>query len=363
VSAVALRGVRKRFGAVETIHGVDLDVAAGELCVLVGPSGCGKSTLLRIVAGLEAPTAGDVMIGGEVVTDRLPAERGVAMVFQSYALYPHMTAYENLAFGLRVARRDRATVARRVRDAARALHIEPLLDRRPRQLSGGQRQRVAIGRAITREPRVFLLDEPLSNLDAALRVEMRLELLALKRRLAATMLYVTHDQVEAMTLADRLVLLDAGRVVQIGPPLDLYERPRTRFAAGFLGTPRMSFLDAETVSASPGAVTVRLAGGATLAVPIGAGAPQPAGGTPLTLGIRPEHVLPDGRGDATVPGRVAMVERLGAETYAYLSAEGGTLVARIDPAARVAVGDLYRAGLPARACHLFDGAGLALPRA
>src|SRR5512140_3098367 len=242
MAQVQLRNVKKSFGPVQVIKGVDLDVAHREFVVFGGPPGCGKSTLLRLIAGLEDITSGDLFIDGRRVNAALPSERGIAMVFQSYALYPHMTVYENMAFGLRLAKASKAELDRRVREAARVLQIEPLLDRKPRALSGGQRQRVAIGRAITREPKVFLFDEPLSNLDAGLRVQMRLEIARLKDAVDATMIYVTHDQVEAMTLADRIVVLNAGRVEQVGSPLELYRRPRNVFVAGFLGSPKMNFI-------------------------------------------------------------------------------------------------------------------------
>src|SRR5215212_2498175 len=241
---VVLKNVQKSFGRIKVIHGVDLDIRDGEFVVFVGPSGCGKSTLLRLIAGLEDITAGDLFIGGERVNDLVPAKRGIAMVFQSYALYPHMNVYDNMAFGLELAKSSKAEIDAKVREAARMLQIEALLERKPRQLSGGQRQRVAIGRAIVRDPRVFLFDEPLSNLDAALRVQMRVEIAKLHHELSATMIYVTHDQVEAMTLADRIVVLDAGRVMQFGSPLELYHHPANRFVAGFIGSPKMNILPA-----------------------------------------------------------------------------------------------------------------------
>src|SRR6188768_4142296 len=252
MAGLQLRGINKSFGAVRVIHDVDLDIDDGEFVVFVGPSGCGKSTLLRTISGLEEPTAGQVFIGGEDVTDFDPAERGVAMVFQSYALYPHMTVEQNMGFGLRMGGMPRDQVASRVSEAARVLEIEDLMARKPRQLSGGQRQRVAIGRAIVREPKAFLFDEPLSNLDAELRVQMRIEIAKLHQQLGSTMVYVTHDQVEAMTLADKIVVLRAGRIEQIGTPLELYSDPDNIFVAGFIGSPRMNFL-AATVTATDGA--------------------------------------------------------------------------------------------------------------
>ncbi len=361
MARVELRAVSKSFGDAEVIHAVDLDVAHGEFVVFVGPSGCGKSTLLRLIAGLEDVTSGELRIDGDRVNDALPSERGVAMVFQSYALYPHMSVYENMAFGLRLAKASRETVDRRVREAARVLQIEHLLDRKPKALSGGQRQRVAIGRAITREPKVFLFDEPLSNLDAALRVQTRLEIARLKDRLGATMIYVTHDQVEAMTLADRIVVLQAGRVEQVGRPLELYGRPRNLFVAGFIGSPRMNLLEAVVEAARPGALAVALPGGTTVAVPV-AGPPLPPG-TKVTLGVRPEDVVLGGQGDATLAGRVLVVERLGAETLVYLRTVGEqTLVARREGGAAAAMDEPITVGLVARTCHLFGPDGLAIGR-
>src|SRR6476659_1343220 len=251
MAALTLRRVVKRFGQVEIIHGVNLDIVDGEFVVFVGPSGCGKSTLLRMIAGLEELTDGELRIGDQVVNDVEPAARGVAMVFQTYALYPHMTVQENMSFGLRMAGLPKSEIKSRVDRAADILHLTPLLSRRPKQLSGGQRQRVAIGRAIVREPKVFLFDEPLSNLDAALRVQMRIEIAKLHSDMGVTMIYVTHDQVEAMTLADKIVVLNAGTVEQMGPPLELYHRPKNLFVAGFIGSPQMNFIASEVLAADP----------------------------------------------------------------------------------------------------------------
>ncbi|MGR0184969.1 ABC transporter ATP-binding protein [Azospirillum aestuarii] len=355
MAGVTLRGVRKSFGRIEVIHGVDLDVADGEFVAFVGPSGCGKSTLLRLIAGLEEPSGGDLSIGGQRVNDRPPAARGIAMVFQSYALYPHMTAYDNMAFGLTLSRTDKSTIAERVRAAARLLQIEDLLDRKPRDLSGGQRQRVAIGRAIVREPQVFLFDEPLSNLDAGLRVQMRLEIAKLKADLRATMIYVTHDQVEAMTLADRIVVLNAGRVEQAGTPLELYHRPRNRFVAGFIGSPAMNFLDVVSEGRADGSVRVWLPGGVPLDVAVGGAAP-PAG-APLTLGVRPEHVgLADG--GAGLVATILAVERLGGETHCHAALEDGQrLLVRLDGDRPVAAGERLRLNLRGETAHLFGPDG------
>ncbi|NUB25600.1 ABC transporter ATP-binding protein [Azospirillum brasilense] len=354
MAGVTLRGVRKSFGRIEVIHGVDLEVADGEFVAFVGPSGCGKSTLLRLIAGLEEPSGGDLSIGGQRVNDRPPAARGIAMVFQSYALYPHMTAYDNMAFGLTLARTDKGTIAERVRAAARLLQIEDLLDRKPRDLSGGQRQRVAIGRAIVREPQVFLFDEPLSNLDAGLRVQMRLEIAKLKADLRATMIYVTHDQVEAMTLADRIVVLNAGRVEQAGTPLELYHRPRNRFVAGFIGSPAMNFLDVVSEGRADGSVRVWLPGGVPLDVAVDGAAPR--AGTPLTLGVRPEHAgLADG--GAGLVATILAVERLGGETHCHAALEDGQkLLVRLD-GDRPAAGERLRLNLRGETAHLFGSGG------
>jgi multiple sugar transport system ATP-binding protein len=361
---VELRKVSKAFGATKVIHDVDLDIAHGEFVVFVGPSGCGKSTLLRLIAGLEDITSGDLLIDGERMNDALPSQRGIAMVFQSYALYPHMTVYENMAFGLRLAQAGKEAIDARVREAARVLQIEHLLDRKPRALSGGQRQRVAIGRAITRAPKVFLFDEPLSNLDASLRVQMRIEIARLKDEVDATMIYVTHDQVEAMTLADRIVVLQAGKVEQVGSPLDLYERPRNLFVAGFIGSPRMNLIPGVAEPVGSAAVAVRLPGGAALELPVEGGA-RGLAGAKVTLGIRPEDLAPAGRGDAALAGKVLVVEQLGSESYVYFRAEGDlTVVARREPTAGMAPDEALSVGLVAGRCHLFgpDGLAIAGPR-
>src|SRR3712207_6304012 len=289
MAEVSLRGVQKRFGEVAVIKGVDLGVNDGEFCVFVGPSGCGKSTLLRMIAGLEEISAGALKIGGADVTRVGPADRGVAMVFQSYALYPHMTVRENIGFGLRMTGHAKDEIERRTAKAAKMLQLQPLLDRKPSQLSGGQRQRVAIGRAIVREPEVFLFDEPLSNLDAALRTQMRIEIGGLHNELGATMIYVTHDQVEAMTMADKIVVLNAGRVEQVGAPLDLYERPANLFVAGFIGSPRMNLWEGEVVGTDRAVLTLRPAGGPAVEIPAVTDGVRP--GETVTLGIRPEHVV------------------------------------------------------------------------
>ena len=361
-TAIALRGVGKSFGATRVLEGVDLEIKQGEFCVFVGPSGCGKSTLLRLIAGLESASAGDIQIDGARVNDVAPSRRGVAMVFQSYALYPHMTVYENLEFGLKLGRTEKTEADRRIREAAKMLQIEHLLDRLPKQLSGGQRQRVAIGRALTRRPRIFLFDEPLSNLDAALRVTMRAELSRLHRQLKATMVYVTHDQVEAMTLADRLVVLNAGQVEQVGAPLEVYHRPRTRFAAGFLGSPRMNFIAGEISAATADGLAIALTGGGSVTVPVDAGELKP--GDAVTLGVRPEHVRIIAADGAALSATIQLVENLGDHSILHLDREqqdGGRVLAKVEKAP-AAEGKPVGFELPADECHVFTSRGLALPR-
>ncbi|EYD78208.1 Maltose/maltodextrin transport ATP-binding protein MalK [Rubellimicrobium mesophilum DSM 19309] len=356
MAGVTLRGVRKAFGPLQTIHGVDLDVGDGEFVVFVGPSGCGKSTLLRMIAGLEDVTAGEIAIGGRVVNDVEPADRGTAMVFQSYALYPHMTVGQNLSFGLRMNGNPTADTERRVAEAARILQIGPLLDRRPKALSGGQRQRVAIGRAIVREPEVFLFDEPLSNLDAELRVQMRVEIARLHGELGTTMVYVTHDQTEAMTLADRIVVLRAGRVEQVGRPLDLYDDPVNQFVAGFIGSPRMNFLAAESLGG--GRVRLTGQGGVEIALPVGRGL---AAGQKAVLGIRPEHFEAAGQGDCDLALVVDVAEHLGATSYLYANTKAGEPVVVQAGAARSAqAGGRVAVSIPAGRAYLFDPDGLRL---
>ncbi|RKE80062.1 sn-glycerol-3-phosphate ABC transporter ATP-binding protein UgpC [Rhizobium sp. AG855] len=353
---VSLRGVKKQFGALSVIKGVDLDVKDGEFCVFVGPSGCGKSTLLRMIAGLEDITEGSLAIGGKDMTSIGPSERGVAMVFQSYALYPHMTVSENIGFGLKMTGHSKAMIAERTAVAAKLLQLEPLLDRKPGQLSGGQRQRVAIGRAIVRNPEVFLFDEPLSNLDAALRVQMRTELSKLHQDLKATMIYVTHDQVEAMTMADKIVVLSAGKIEQVGSPLELYHRPNNLFVAGFIGSPKMNFLKVQ-VSAAEGAAVVRLPG-ADISIPTH-GASVPAG--EMTFGLRPEHIDATGKGDVVIEATVKLAEYLGSETLFFVTlADGSELAVKADGLASEKPGQTLRLGINAKACHLFDKDGKAV---
>jgi len=319
-TGVRLEAVRKSFGAVDVIRGVDMQIEKGDFAVFIGPSGCGKSTLLRMIAGLEDTSSGAIRIGSRDVTHEDPAKRGVAMVFQSYALYPHLTVFENMAFSLRLARQPKAQVRQKVQDAARILRLTDQLELKPAQLSGGQRQRVAIGRAIVRAPEVFLFDEPLSNLDAELRVQMRLELARLHKALGATMIYVTHDQVEAMTLADKIFVLQGGHVQQAGNPLDLYEDPSNRFVAGFIGSPAMNFFTANVSGHREDGILVRVAGQPDVEIPVPLAA-RPATGTEVVLGIRPEHLV-----ITTGPGlrvTVDVAEELGGVSYQHGVLEGG----------------------------------------
>jgi multiple sugar transport system ATP-binding protein len=356
MATLTLRDIRKSYGPVEVIKGVNLDIADREFVVFVGPSGCGKSTLLRMIAGLEEISAGQLQIDGKRVNNVGPADRGLAMVFQSYALYPHMTVRQNMGFALRLAKVGRAERDKKVNEAARILQLEPYLDRRPRDLSGGQRQRVAIGRAIVRQPKVFLFDEPLSNLDAALRGQMRIELARLHQELNATMIYVTHDQVEAMTMADKIVVLQSGRVEQVGSPLQLYHHPDNLFVAGFIGSPRMNLLQVRIVQSGSGTV-VALPSGAQISVPVS----TETSTDEVTLGIRPEGLVIDPNG--AIEATVTLVERLGGLTLIHASmAEGQPLTVQIDGSNDAKVGDRLRFSATPAACHLFDGSGRALPR-
>ena len=355
MATVELRAVKKAFGDVQIIKGVDLDIADGEFCVFVGPSGCGKSTLLRMIAGLETITSGDLRIGAKDMTHVEPADRGVAMVFQSYALYPHMTVKDNIGFGLRMTGHDKADVEKRTRHAADMLQLGSLLGRKPSQLSGGQRQRVAIGRAIVREPQVFLFDEPLSNLDAALRVQMRIEIGKLHQDLKSTMIYVTHDQVEAMTMADKIVVLSAGLIEQVGSPLELYHRPRNTFVAGFIGSPKMNFIKTKASPADGGMISVALPGGGSIA--LNGGSANVKRDQAVTLGVRPEHLVMNG-GDSKVTGTVRLAEYLGSESMFYLTlADGSDVSVKADGLATAEPGAMLDIGLRAAACHLFDEQG------
>ncbi len=351
MAEVSLKQVKKSFGAAAVIHGIDLAIADGEFLVLVGPSGCGKSTLLRMVAGLEEATEGEISISGKVVTRLEPKDRDIAMVFQNYALYPHMSVYDNMAYGLRIRGLNKEEIDQRVKKAAESLQLAHLLDRKPRQLSGGQRQRVAMGRAIVRQPAVFLFDEPLSNLDAKLRVQMRIEIKRLQRSLGVTSIYVTHDQVEAMTLADRLVVMNAGKAEQIGTPMELYNHPATLFVAGFIGSPSMNFFPANAAGG-----TLELPGGQRWTL-----SRQVAAQGDVTMGIRPEHLTLAGAnspaGHAILPLYVELIEPLGAETLVHGRLEGGKaeLTARVDgEAAPVKAGSTMRFAVDPRHLHLFD---------
>ncbi|WP_082659999.1 ABC transporter ATP-binding protein [Aureimonas sp. AU40] len=355
---LSLQSIRKAFGAVEVIRGIDLSIRHGEFVVFVGPSGCGKSTLLRMIAGLEEITSGELRIGGRLCNDVEPSERGIAMVFQSYALYPHMSVYDNVGFGLKLAKTPKAERDRRVREAARVLQMEHLLERRPRELSGGQRQRVAIGRAIVRKPEVFLFDEPLSNLDAALRADTRMELARLHAELGATMIYVTHDQVEAMTLADKIVVLDGGVVQQVGRPIDLYKNPANLFVAGFIGAPKMNMLPVR-VAAGGNGESVLLAEGAgeVLRLPSVAGLNV---GRNLTLGLRPQALRLNA--DGSIAGEVETVERLGNETVvAFRWAGGRRWLAVIAGDHILRRGDAIRMAAIEEEVLLFDESGNRLP--
>jgi ABC-type sugar transport system ATPase subunit len=358
MATLRIEKLNKSYGEAAILRDVDLSIAQGEFVVLVGPSGCGKSTLLRMIAGLDGVTSGDIFIGERRVNDLEPAQRKIAMVFQSYALYPHMNVKKNMTFGLKFAGMAQPEMDRRVAEAARMLRLEPLLERRPRDLSGGQRQRVAIGRAIVREPDVFLFDEPLSNLDAALRVSTRVEIAKLHRLLGATMVYVTHDQIEAMTLADRIVVMNQGRVAQVGKPLDLYYQPANLFVAGFIGSPAMNFFKATVQAKSASGVT--LAGPGVPAFALGSGAFAPAVGAEVTIGVRPEHLgaPADDASRFRVAGAVELVERLGETSYAYVrAAEGVALVAETRGREAPRAGEPIGLAAAERDLHVFDAQG------
>ena len=364
MAALQLKNIVKHYdNGVPVIRGIDLEIADGEFVVFVGPSGCGKSTLLRMIAGLEQITGGELLIDGKLANHVAPAERGLAMVFQSYALYPHMSVHENMAFALKLAGKKRGEIDAAVQKAAQILQIEHLLQRKPKDLSGGQRQRVAIGRAIVRKPSVFLFDEPLSNLDASLRVQMRVELSRLHQELKTTMIYVTHDQVEAMTLGDRIVVFNGGHVEQVGTPLELYNRPGNLFVAGFLGSPKMNFLPGEVVSSDAEGIELKLVGGTVLHAQVDGSALS--SGAVITLGIRAEHVaLGEAGASNSVPAKVGHVEHLGDVCIVYAQVEGVSEMLAL----KLAGGAMHKAGddiaihLPAEHCHLFDVAGKACPK-
>ncbi|WP_417248139.1 ABC transporter ATP-binding protein [Celeribacter sp.] len=341
MATVELNNVKKRFGSVEVIHGVNTQIEDGEFIVIVGPSGCGKSTLLRMVAGLESVSEGDISIGGKIVNDLEPMDRDIAMVFQNYALYPHMSVRDNMGYGLKIAKIPKSEIERKVNEAAKLLQLEGYLDRRPRDLSGGQRQRVAMGRAIVREPSVFLFDEPLSNLDAKLRVQMRLEIRDLQNRLGITSLYVTHDQVEAMTMADRMIVMNGGRAEQIGTPLEVYETPQTLFAAQFIGSPSMNVFDAEVEGG-----VLKIAGTTVAA--------QTSATGKVTVGIRPEHVIADDNGPLSAT--VQMGEPLGANTLLHGRLDGTNEAFTLSLAGvhHAVTGETIRFSVDPENLHFFD---------
>ncbi len=360
MASVSFESVRKDFGTTTVVHDFDLQVTDGELMVLVGGSGCGKSTILRMLAGLESVTSGTVRIDEREVTQLPPRERDVAMVFQDYALYPHLTARQNISLGLRLRKVPRAEIDRRVLWAAEILELEPLLDRKPKQMSGGQRQRVAMGRAIVREPAVFLFDEPLSNLDAHLRGQMRHEIARMQRRVGTTTLYVTHDQVEAMTLGDRLVVLEGGRIQQVGRPIDVYRTPANRFVAGFIGTPPMNFIEGRLESERDGLAFVSDA----LRIPLlPERCPDPTAhsGEAVTLGVRPEDLaLADAPGPGTIPGRLVLAEVLGATTHLHVEVDGRRLIAAVPSGSLPAESEALSLSIDRRRLHFFSADGTSL---
>ena len=358
---LSIRNLQKGFDGHQIIKGIDLEVRDREFVVFVGPSGCGKSTLLRLIAGLEEVTSGTIELDGRDITQVTPAKRDLAMVFQTYALYPHMTVGKNLSFALDLAGGDKATIKRKVDEAARILELGPLLDRKPKQLSGGQRQRVAIGRAIVRNPKIFLFDEPLSNLDAALRVQTRLELSRLHKELQATMIYVTHDQVEAMTLADKVVVLNGGRIEQVGSPLELYHHPANLFVAGFLGTPKMGFLKGRISRVESTGCEVELDAGTRVVLPVSG--PSLSVGDPVTLGIRPEHLNIARAGECQLQVVADVSERLGSDTYCHVRTQAGeALTMRIRGDLASQYGETLNLHLDSAHCHLFDAQGLVIAR-
>ncbi len=356
---VELNHLHKQFGAVEVIRDLSLGVEAGEFCALLGPSGCGKSTLLRMIAGLETVTSGSVVINGRDVTQVPPARRQISMVFQSYALYPHMTVRQNISFGLDIAGVPKQEMNKKTDEAAQLLQLDALMDRKPAQLSGGQRQRVAIGRALVRDPEVFLFDEPLSNLDAKLRVQMRLELAKLHQEIETTMVYVTHDQIEAMTLANRIVVLDEGRIAQVGTPLDLYHRPENKFVAAFIGSPAMNFINVAATGVDGRRVKIDLGAGA---VEVDMRHDGSGAGSDLELGVRPEHLTPTNPGavDAVLDGKISMLERLGNVTILYVDTAAGSFVVEGDSESTAQIGDAVGLAFDTKRTHLFapDGAVL-----
>jgi alpha-glucoside transport system ATP-binding protein len=357
MTGLTLKDIRKSYGSVDVLHGIDLDIKQGEFIVFVGPSGCGKSTLLRMIAGLENITGGDMYIDGQLVNEVPPSKRGIAMVFQSYALYPHMTVFDNMAFGMKIAGEKKQEIERRVRAAAESLQLTAYLDRLPKALSGGQRQRVAIGRAICRDPKVFLFDEPLSNLDAALRVATRIEIARLNEQMAdTTMIYVTHDQVEAMTLADRIVVLSAGHIEQVGAPLELYERPANLFVAKFIGSPAMNIIPA-TISEAGNATTVTLTGGKSVTLDMPTAASEK--GKTASFGVRPEDLRIASGDDYLFEGEISIVEALGEVTLLYIEGlvQGEPIIVKLAGTLDVKKGQKMHFAADRQKLHLFDAEG------
>ena len=352
MSDIKIDKVNKFFGNVHVIKDVSLEIKSQSFTVLVGPSGCGKSTILRMIAGLEDINSGTISIDNQIVNDLPPKERNIAMVFQSYALYPHMTVFDNMAFGLKLEKRSKDEINERVQEAARILQIQDYLKRKPKQLSGGQRQRVAIGRAITRKPKVFLFDEPLSNLDAALRVQMRVELAKLHNQLNATMIYVTHDQTEAMTLANDIVVLDQGIVSQKGSPMELYNNPKNIFVGGFIGSPKMNFIQSKILSKSSSNTEVDIMGSGK--INISKTSKSSKEGDIVKLGIRPEHLLVNQDSDSNWESKVLVVEKLGSGTFLYIEKNEELLVVQTDGDSKIKVGDVVKIGFDASRCHIFD---------
>lgn len=362
MASVTLKNVSKAYGDTLISKNIDLEVEQGEFVVFVGPSGCGKSTLLRCIAGLEDITSGDLYIGETRMNDIEPSKRGVGMVFQSYALYPHLNLFDNMSFGLKLAKANKNEIKKRVTEAADILQLTPLLQRQPKALSGGQRQRVAIGRTLVSQPDVFLLDEPLSNLDAALRVQMRSEITKLQRQLGCTMIYVTHDQVEAMTMADKIVVLDAGYVSQIGKPLELYHYPKNQFVAGFIGSPKMNFIDVKIEKVESDQVLVQTEGNQAFWIQVDGS--TVSSGEKMALGIRPEHLVEHSASDHIINGTVQAVEKLGNETQIYLSLTDSDtqVIYRAPDTIEVEPNQPFTIGIPTHRCHLFHKDGSACQR-
>ena len=364
MASIEFKNVVKAYGKVVTLSNINLRIEDGQLCVFVGPSGCGKSTMLRMIAGLESISAGQLLIDEEVVNDVSPADRGVAMVFQSYALYPHMSVAENMGYSLKINKVPKDEIRRQVTEVAKALQLDHLLDRKPKQLSGGQRQRVAIGRAIVRKPKVFTFDEPLSNLDAELRVEMRLHIARMHQEMGTTMVYVTHDQVEAMTLADKIVVMNFGKIEQVGKPLELYYNPCNKFVAGFIGSPKMNFLPVKVTATAIDQVQVELPMPNRQQVWLPVESRDVQVGANMSLGIRPEHLLPSDIADVILEGEVQVVEQLGNETQIHIQIPSirQNLVYRQNDVVLVEEGATFAIGLPPERCHLFREDGTACRR-